>query len=479
VTASTPRARWIALGVLCLGTLMIVLDATIVNVALPSIRADLGFSEADLTWVVNAYLLVFGGFLLLGGRLGDLYGARRVFALGLAAFSLASLACGLATSQGFLVAARALQGLGGAIVDSVSLALIVRLFPEPDARAKAMGVYGFVCAAGGSVGVLAGGLLTSAAGWHWIFLVNVPIGAAVIALVMRLLPASATGAGERLDVAGAVSVTLALLLAVFAVIDAGRAGWLSLQTLGLGAGAVLLLAAFAAIESRVRAPLMPLGLLRVRSVAVANAIAALWSAGMFAWFFIAALALQRVRGYDPMQVGLAFLPSNIVMAACSLGLSACLVKRWGLRAPLVAGLALGAFGLALFARLPDDASFLVDVLPAMLLLGLAAGIAFNPLLLAAVSGVEERDAGLASGIVNTAFMMGGAFGLAVLATLASAGSGAAAAGGAQGTAALAAGYRIAFAAGATLTALAAALALALRDPAAVAPADGLGTQAQA
>ena len=446
---------------LCLGTLMIVLDATIVNVALPSIRTDLGFSEAGLTWVVNAYLLVFGGFLLLGGRLGDLYGARRVFVVGLAAFSLASLACGVATSQAFLVVARALQGFGGAVVDAVSLALIVRLFPEPDARAKAMGVYGFVCAAGGSIGVLAGGLLTHAAGWHWIFLVNVPIGALVIALVLRLLPAGERVPGERLDVGGALTVTLALLLAVYAVIDAQHAGWTSAQTLGLGAAAVALLALFAAIETRARAPLMPLALFRVRSVAIANVVAALWSAGMFAWFFISALYLQIVLGYDPLQVGLAFLPSNLIMAACSVGISAALVKRFGLRGPLVAGLGLGAAGLALFARAPLDGRYLGDVLPAMLLLGFAAGIAFNPLLLAAMTGVSERDSGLASGIVNTAFMMGGAFGLAVLASVATAGSDVAVARGASASAALAAGYRIAFAAGAAATTLAAFIGLAL------------------
>jgi len=458
---------------------MIVLDATIVNVALPSIRADLGFSEAGLTWVVNAYLLVFGGFLLLGGRLGDLYGARRVFVIGLAAFSIASLACGLATSQAFLVVARALQGFGGAVVDAVSLALIVRMFPEPDARAKAMGVYGFVCAAGGSIGVLAGGLLTHAAGWHWIFLVNVPIGAVVIGLVMRLLPAGHRAAGESLDVGGAVTVTLALLLAVYAVIDAQHAGRTSVQTLGLGAASLLLLGAFVAIESRVRAPLMPLALFRVRSVAIANVVGALWSAGMFAWFFISALYLQLVLGYDPLQVGLAFLPSNLIMAACSVGISAALVKRFGLRAPLVAGLALGAIGLALFARAPLDGRYVVDVLPAMLLLGLAAGVAFNPLLLAAMTGVSERDSGLASGIVNTAFMMGGAFGLAVLASIATAGTDVAIARGVGDTAALASGYRIAFAAGAVATALAAVIGLALREAPVGAARAGAGEQGAA
>jgi EmrB/QacA subfamily drug resistance transporter len=386
------RPRWIALGVLCFGALMIVIDVTIVNVALPSIRADLGFTEAELTWVVNAYLLVFGGFLLLGGRLGDLFGARRMFVAGIVAFTIASLACGLAKSQGFLIGARALQGLGGAIVDSVSLALIVRLFPEPALRAKAMGFYGFVCAAGGSIGVLAGGVLTSAISWHWIFLVNVPIGAVVIALCFWLLPAGAGTRGEKLDVAGAFTITAALLLAVYAVIDANEAGWRSAQTLGLLAAAVVLLAAFVAIESRVAAPLMPLAMFRLRNVIVANITGVLWSAGMFAWFFITALYLQLVLGYSPLQVGLAFLPSNLLMAVFSLGVSAALVNRFGLRAPLATGLLLGAVGLALFARAPVDANFWIDVLPGMLLLGVASGIAFNPLLLAAMSDVPESEA---------------------------------------------------------------------------------------
>jgi EmrB/QacA subfamily drug resistance transporter len=475
--AGADRARWIALAVLCLGTLMIVIDATIVNVALPSIRADLDFTETTLTWVVNAYLLVFGGFLLLGGRLGDLFGARRVFVLGIAAFSAASLACGLAPSQGFLVVARAVQGLGGAVVDAVSLALIVRLFPEPAGRARAMGVYGFVCAAGGSIGVLAGGLLTGAFSWHWIFLVNVPIGVGVIALCFALLPATPGAGRERLDVGGAVTVTAALLLAVYAVIDGNVAGWLSAQTLGLLGAAAVLFAAFLAIESRVRSPLVPLAMFRLRNVAVANVVGVLWSAGMFAWFFISALYLQLVLGYSPMQVGLAFLPSNLLMAACSLGISAALVNRFGIRRPLAGGLALGAIGLALFARAPVDGTFVVDVLPGMLLLGLAGGIAFNPLLLAAVSDVREDDAGLASGLVNTAFMMGGALGLAVLASIAAAGTGAAAAAGAAGAPALASGYRLAFAVGAAATGLAAVLSLLLRPaaPQAAAGADAGGS----
>lgn len=461
------RQRWVALAVLCLGALMIVIDVTIVNVALPSIGADLGVSDESLTWVVNGYLLVFGGFLLLGGRLGDLYGARRVLAIGIAAFALASLACGLAPTPALLVAARAVQGLGGAVVDSVSLALIVGLFTEPSKQARAMGVYGFVCSAGGSIGVLLGGVLTSTLGWPWIFFVNVPIGAVVILLSLRLLPADADPAGpgrRTLDVAGAFLVTAALLAAVFATIDGRAAGWTSARTLGLYAAAAALLAAFVAVERRVAEPLMALSLFARRNVAVADTVAVLWSAGMFAWFFIAALYLQLVLGLSALQVGLVFLAPNLLMAACSLGISAWLVERFGLRKPLAAGLLCGTAGLVLFARAPEQASIAVDVMPAMLLLGLAGGIAFNPLMLAATTDVDAGDAGLASGMVNTAFMMGGAVGLAVLASVAAAVTEGAAAGGAGESAGLLAGYRVAFGVAAAITFAGACLALALREP---------------
>jgi len=463
--------RWLALTILCLGVLMIVLDSTVVNVALPSIKADLGFTEASLAWVVNAYLLTFGGFLLLGGRLGDLFGHRRLFLIGLAAFTLASLACGLAGSQTFLVAARAVQGLGGAVVSAVALSLIMDLFTEPADRAKAMGVYGFVCAGGGSIGVLLGGLLTGAFSWHWIFLVNLPIGIAVFALSLMLLPA---GRGEapssRLDIAGAVTVTAALMLAVYAIVNGNDTGWLTGQTLGLLGAAVVLLGVFLVIESRVASPLMPLSLFRLRNVATSNVVGVLWAAAMFAWFFMSALYLQQVLGYDPMAVGLAFLPSNLIMAAFSLGLSARLVMRFGIRAPLGGGLLLAAAGLALFAWAPVDGSFTLHVLPGMLLLGLGAGMALNPLLLAAMSEVGPTDSGLASGVVNTAFMMGGALGLAVLASLAAARTGGLLAAGADRLVALLGGYQAAFLVGACFAALAAVLGAALlRNPATAAP----------
>jgi len=449
------RNRWLALGVLCLGVLMIVLDTTIVNVALPSIRTDLGFSETSLVWVVNAYMLTFGGFLLLGGRLGDLYGHRRLFLAGIALFTFASLACGLATSQEMLIGARAVQGLGGAVVSAVALSLIMNLFTEPGERAKAMGVYGFVCAGGGSIGVLLGGLLTSRFNWHWIFLVNLPIGAAVAVLTMRLIARGVAAAGQRLDVAGAIAVTTSLVLAVYAIVNGNEAGWQSARTLGLLAVAVVLIGAFIAIEMRVAAPLMPLGLFRSRSLSAANVMGVLWAAAMFAWFFISALYMQLVLGYTPMQVGLSFLPANVIMAIFSLGLSAKCVGRFGLRGPLMAGLLLAASGLALFARAPVQGTFLVDVLPGMLLLGLGAGIAFNPMLLAAMNDVDPRDSGLASGIVNTSFMMGGALGLAVLASIAAARTQATAGALAPDAAALVGGYHAAFAVGAIFAVVAA------------------------
>ncbi len=456
------KQRWWALMVLCLGVLMIVLDTTIVNVALPSIREDLHFTETSLVWVVNAYMLTFGGFLLLGGRLGDLLGHRRMFLAGLVLFTVASLACGLARGQGLLIAARAAQGLGGAVVSAVSLSLIMNLFTEAGERARAMGVYGFVCAGGGSLGVLLGGLLTSTLSWHWIFLVNIPIGAVVYALCLRLLPAARGAAGGgRLDVAGALAVTASLMLAVYAVVNGNEAGWTSAQSLGLLGAAALLMALFLAIEARVAEPLMPLALFRLRNVATANVVGVLWAAAMFAWFFVSALYMQLVLGYDAMQVGLAFLPANLIMAAFSLGLSAKLVMRFGIRGPLATGLLMAALGLALFARAPVDGGFTADVLPGMLLLGLGAGIAFNPMLLAAMSDVEPSQSGLASGVVNTAFMMGGALGLAVLASLAAARTAALAGAGAAPVAALAGGYRVTFLASAVIAAVAAALAAAL------------------
>ena len=314
------RNRWLALVVLCLGDLMIVLDVTIVGVALPSIREDLGFSETSLAWVVNAYLLTFGGFLLLGGRLGDIFGHQRLFLIGIALFTLASLVCGLATSQEALVGARAVQGLGAAVVSAVALSLIVMLFTEPAERAKAMGVFGFVAAGGGSIGVLLGGILTDVLDWHWIFLVNLPIGIAVFALTLVLIPAVRGEAPSgRLDVAGAVTVTASLMLAVYAIVNGNEQGWTSARTLGVLGAAAVLLGVFLAIEARVSAPLVPLGLFRLRNLAISNVVGVLWAAAMFAWFFLSALYLQLVLGYSPLEVGLAFLPGNLIMGFLSWG----------------------------------------------------------------------------------------------------------------------------------------------------------------
>jgi EmrB/QacA subfamily drug resistance transporter len=462
MTDTTNTNRWLALVIVCLGSLMIVLDVTIVGVALPSIREDLGFSESSLAWVANAYLLTYGGFLLLGGRLGDLLGHRRLFLLGIATFTLASLGAGLAASQAQLIGFRAVQGLGGAVASAVALSLIVTLFTEPAERAKAMGVYGFVAAGGGTIGVLLGGILTNALNWHWIFLVNVPIGIAVVVLARLMLPgAHAAAASRRLDVAGALTVTSALMLAVYAVVNGNEAGWTSARTLGLLAVAGGLLAAFLVIEARTSAPLMPLRLFRLRNVSTANVVGVLWAAAMFAWFFLSALYLQLVLGYSPLEVGLAFVPANLIMAVFSLGLSAKLVMRFGIKAPLTTGLLLAAAGLVLFARAPVDGSFLVDVLPNMILLGVGAGMALNPVLLAAMSDVEPSEAGLASGVVNTSFMMGGALGLALLTSLAASRSESLLASGDDPLTALTGGYHVAFLVGAAFAAAAAVLAAAL------------------
>jgi len=439
--------RWWALIILCLGSLMIVLDTTIVNVALPSIRVDLGFSETSLVWVVNAYMLTFGGFMLLGGRLGDLFGHRKLFLLGIILFSLASLTCGIANSQVVLIVARAVQGMGGAVVSAVALSLVMNLFVESADRAKAMGVYGFVSAGGGSIGVLLGGVLTGTFNWHWVFLVNLPIGVAVLVASWFLLPTDrSVRTRGKLDLAGAITITTALMLAVYGVVNG---------TPVLLLAAVAVLALFIVIESRVSTPLVPLQLFRLRSVTTANVVGVLWSSAMFAWFFISALYLQLVLGYSPLQIGLSFLPANLIMSIFSLGVSAKIVLRFGQRLPLGIGMLLAAVGLAYFARAPLAGQFIVDVFPAMTLIGLGSGLAFNPLLLAAMNDVEPSQSGLASGVVNTSFMMGGALGLAVLASLAAAKTASVIATGISSVAALNAGYQLAFLVGAGFALLAA------------------------
>jgi EmrB/QacA subfamily drug resistance transporter len=465
------RTRWLALYVLCLASLMIVLDVTIVGVALPSIREDLGFSETSLAWVVNGYLLTYGGFLLLGGRLGDLFGHRRLFIAGISIFTLASLACGLATTQWFLIGARSVQGIGGAVASAVSLSLMMGLFTEPAERAKAMGIFGFVASGGGSIGVLLGGILTDALSWHWIFLVNFPIGVLVVLLTLRLVPGAPPVAAERrLDIGGAITVTVSLMLAVYAIVNGNQNGWTSARTLGVLGAAAVVFGAFLAIESHVRAPLVPLRLFRLRNLSTASGVGVLWSGAMFAWFFMAALYLQLVLGYSPLQIGLAFLPGNLIMGALSIGLSAKLVMRYGIRKPLATGLLLASAGLLLLVRAPVDGTFVTDVLPSMILLGLGAGMAFNPVLLAAMGDVDPAEAGLASGVVNTSFMMGGAVGLAVLASAAASRTSTLVDAGHSQIAALTGGYHVAFLLGAVFAAAAAVLGATLIRESAPAPA---------
>ncbi|HLM34819.1 MAG TPA: MFS transporter [Gaiellaceae bacterium] len=470
MTIANTRTRWLALYALCVGDLMIVVDMTIVNVALPSIRTDLGFTETSLVWVVNAYVLVYGGLMLLAGRLGDLFGHRRLFLLGVALFTGASLVCGLAQSQHFLIAARAVQGIGGAVVSAVALSLIMTLFTETGERTKAMGVFGFVMAAGGSIGVLVGGVLTDRLDWHWVFLVNLPIGIGVFVAILMLIPGG-TGQGNRrqLDLGGAATITGSLILAVYAI---------ETKTYWLLAPAAVVFAAFLVLETRVREPLVPLRLFKIRNVSVANLIGVLWSVAMFSLFFLAALYLQLVLGYSPLEVGLAFLPSNLIMGAFSLGLSAKIVMRFGIRSPIVVGMSLIAVGLLLFARAPVDGSFLIDVLPATVIVGFGVGIAFNPVLLAAMSDVEPSETGLASGVANTSFMMGGAVGLAVLSTIAASRTDSLRASGDAPLAALTGGYHVAFVVGAAFAAAAAVIGATLLRPA-EAPAHALEAPAAA
>lgn len=455
-TAADGRGRWWALIALCLGVLMIALNVTIVNVALPSIRLDLRFSEASLVWVVNAYLVTFGGFLILGGRLGDLFGRRRFFLLGIAFFTLASLGCGIATSPGLLVAARSGQGLGGAIVSAVALSQIMNLFTEAPMRAKMLGIYVFVSAGGGSFGLLLGGILTTALSWHWIFLINVPIGVGVYALCFALLPHDdRRPTGGHLDVAGAVTATTSLMLAIYAIVNANQAGWTSAPTLTLLTSAGILLVLFVGIEARVQTPLIPLELFRIRNLTVASIANVLLAVAVLAWNFFSALYLQLVLQFSPLQVGLAFLPANLTIAAMSLVVSPTLVIRFGIRRPLVIGMLLAGVGLAFFARAPLSVNVVLDVLPGMLLLGLGAGMSYSPLLFSALSSVAPCNAGAASGIVSTSFTMGGAVGLSVLASIAAARTDKLLVSGADLPFALSGGYQVAFCIGAVFAALAA------------------------
>lgn len=465
--AKQERRRWIALYVLCTGMLMIVLDATVVNVALPEIQTDLGFSASGLAWVVNAYLIAFGSLLLLAGRIGDMFGRKRIFMAGLALFTFASLVCGVSQSSGMLVVARFVQGVGGAMTSAVILGMIVTMFPEPREQAKAIGVYAFVASAGGSVGLLAGGILTQSISWHWIFFVNIPIAVATAVAATRLIERDrGIGTGGGADIPGAVLITGALMLGVYTIVKpAADLGWGAGQTLLLGALAVALLGAFVAREATARNPLIPLRIFRSRNVSGANVVQVLSVAGMFGTFFLGSLYLERVLDYDPLQIGLAFLPMSVVMGTLSIRFSEQLVTRFGARTTLVPGLVLIAGSLLLFARAPVEGSYVTDVLPVMLLLGVGAGLAFPALMNLAMSGATPRDAGLASGLVNTTAQVGGALGLAVLATLSATRTDTLTAQGESTLDALTGGYQLAFLIAAGLCAAALVVALVvLRDP---------------
>jgi EmrB/QacA subfamily drug resistance transporter len=457
---TSDRRRWMALYVLCAGVLMIVIDATIVNVALPTIQDDLGFSQSNLAWVVNAYLIAFGGLLLLAGRIGDLIGQRRVFLIGLAIFTGASLLCGLAQSQGVLIAARFVQGVGGALTSAVILGMIVMMFPAPRDRAKAIGVYGFVASAGGSIGLLAGGALTQAINWHWIFFVNLPVGLATAFLATRLVEdRDGIGLGEGADIPGAVLLTSGLMLGVYTILEVDKQGWGSTRTVGLGAISIALQAAFLLRQARIPNPLMPLRLFRSRNVAGANVVQALLVAGMFGMFFLGALYMQRILHYDALQVGLAFLPATIAMGTMSLRFSDRLTMRFGPKVTLIPSLVLIGVGLLLFARTPVHGSYVTDLMPPMVLLGIGAGLGFPSLATLAMSGATASDSGLASGLVNTSVQVGGAIGLAVLATLASERTKGLGADGESTAAALNSGYHLAYLIGAGLVAVAVVIAV--------------------
>ena len=462
----TDSKRWIALYVLCAGMLMIVLDATVVNVALPAIQKDLGFSQSSLAWVVNAYLIAFGGLLLLAGRLGDLTSRRGMFMAGLGVFTVASLLCGIAQSQGLLIAARFVQGVGGAMTSAVILGMIVTMFPEPREQAKAIGVFSFVASAGGSVGLLAGGVLTQAINWHWIFFINLPIGIVTALLALRLLDADkGIGLGRGADIPGAVLITGSLMLGVYTIVEpAADLGWGAARTLALGGAAIGLLIAFVVREATARSPLVPLRIFRSRNVSGANIIQALTVAGMFGMFFLGVLYLQRVLGYDALGTGLAFLPTTVVMGTLSVRYSERLVMRFGAKTTLLPGLVLIAAGLALFARVPVEGNYWIDVLPSTILLGTGVGTAFPALAALAMSGATPDDAGLASGLVNTTVQVGAAVGLAVLATVSAARSEGLISTGEPTATALTGGYQLAFLIGAALVIVAIAVAVTVLEP---------------
>ena len=462
----TPRARWIALVVVCLGQLMSIVDGTIVNVALPQIQRDLHFTQSNLTWVLNGYLITFGSFLLLAGRLGDLVGRRRIFLTGVTGFTLASAVCGLAQSQEVLVIARFLQGLAGAGAVAAIVAIITAEFPAPRERTKAMSIYTLVISGGASLGLIAGGVITEALNWHWIFFVNVPIGIVTVLLGRRWITENVgLGIGRDIDVLGSALITAALIVGAYAIVTASSHGWGSAHTLGFGALSVALIAAFVALEARLRNPIMPLRVFRIPGLASSSFIRGLLITGMFATFFIGVLYLERIRGYGALTAGLAFLPQTILLAALSLGPIAWMVNRFGPRLPLIIGLCFAAAGLGLLSTAGEHTAYAPVLVGAFLLMGLGAGMSFMPLLTIAMARVPAADAGLASGIVNTSLQVSAAIGVAVLGTVSADHTRALLAHGSGLDPALLSGYQLAFRIGAVcvVVALAAAVAF-LRSP---------------
>jgi EmrB/QacA subfamily drug resistance transporter len=459
------RRRWIALGVLCLGQLMMVLDATIVNVALPSIQHDLHFSQGNLTWVMNGYLITFGGFLLLAGRLGDLVGRKKVFLSGLVLFTAASVLCGVAGSQAMLIGARLLQGVGGAVASSVILAIIVTEFPGTAERARAMGMYAFVSAGGGSIGLLAGGALTQSLDWHWIFFVNVPIGVIALALGSVLIEENeGIGLADGVDVLGSFLITLATVLGAYAIVKSSEFGLFSARTLGVGGASLALLAAFFALESRISNPIMPLRILRLRMLMGSSLVRGLLVTGMFSAFFLGSLYLERVLGYDAIETGLAFMPLTAAIGVMSMGLSARAMQRFGSLRTLTVGLATIAAGLLVLAGEGMRASYFPGLFLAFLLIGLGAGASFMPLLTVGMADVPQRDAGLASGIINVSVQLFGAIGLATLGTIATDHTKALAAKGYSLDSALTGGYHLAYLVGAGAVAVGVVAALLVLRP---------------
>jgi EmrB/QacA subfamily drug resistance transporter len=450
------NSRWLSLLILCTGFLLIVVDMTIVNVALPSIGRDLRFSPSGLAWVINGYLVAFAGLLLLAGRLADLFGGKRVFIAGVGLFTLASLACGLSTNQAMLIAARFVQGVGGAASSAVVLAMIVGLFPEPEEQAKAFGIFSFIASAGAAIGLLAGGVITQTVSWHWIFFVNLPLGLAIAVTAYRLLPAGrGLGLGAGADLLGAALVTSALMLGVYAIVSSSATA---------GVVALALLAGFLVRQARAARPMLPLRLFRSQTLSGANGVQALMSAGFLGFFFMASLDLERVLGYGPLQLGIAFLPVAVVMGCFSIKFTAPLVMRFGAFRILVAGQALAAVALLLVGFGPDHASYARDLLLPMVLLGLGGGLTFPALTMIAMSDAPPADSGLASGLLNTTGQMGGALGLAVLATIAAVRYAALSGENVEQAVAMAGGYHLAWLVSAALVLISIGVAIATLRP---------------